>query len=241
MDLFPAIDVRAGRVVRLAQGDYGRETVYGDDPVTLARQFAAAGAPWIHMVDLDAARGDGPVNHAVIAEVARAVDVPVQCGGGIVDDALLRAGVERVVLGTAAVRSPDVVDRLAAAHPGRVAVGLDHRSGDVAVRGWLEPAGVDVLDLVARFERAGVGAFVVTEISGDGMLTGPDIEGLARVLAATTVDVIASGGVGTAGHLRDLAAVEVGERRLAGVIVGRALYEGCFTVEEGVTACARSV
>lgn len=238
MDLYPAIDLRGGRVVRLAQGDYARETVYGEDPVAVARSFAAAGAPWIHLVDLDGARGDGPVNRDAIEAVVGAVSVPVQCGGGVVDDTLLRAGVQRVVLGTAAVRTPEVVDALAARFPGRVAVGLDHRGGEVAIRGWTEAGGVDVLDVVRRFEAAGVAAFVVTEIAGDGMLTGPDLEGLAQVLGATTVDVVASGGVSGPDDLRALAALECDGRRLAGVIVGRALYEGRLSVEEGVAACS---
>lgn len=239
MDLFPSIDLRGGRVVRLAQGDYDRETVYGDDPVSVAKQFAAAGAPWVHVVDLDAARGDGD-NRDTIEAVVRAVDVPVQCGGGVVDDTLLRARVARVVLGTAAVRHPDVVIELSGRYPGRVAVGLDHRRGDVAVRGWTESSGVGVGEMIERFETAGVAAFVVTEIATDGMLHGPDLDGLRAVLGSTAVDVVASGGVASVDDLRVLAAVEVEGRRLAGAIVGRAIYEGRLTVEEGVAACAPS-
>lgn len=240
MILYPSIDLRGGRVVRLAQGDYDRETVYGDDPVAVARAFESAGAAWIHVVDLDAARGDGPVNLPVIAAIAGAAGVPVQCGGGVVDATLLDAGVQRVVMGTAAVRDPGAVEHLAAAYPGRVAVGVDHRGGDIAVRGWTEASGVLASDLIDRFEEAGVAAFVVTDIGRDGMLEGPDVDGLAAVLARTAVPVIASGGVSSADDLRRLAKLEASGRRLDGAIVGRAIYEGRVTVAEGVEACALS-
>jgi len=242
MELFPAIDLRGGRCVRLHQGDYGAETVYGDDPLSLATGFAAAGAAWIHMVDLDAARTGEPTNRAAIAAVAASVDARVQAGGGVRDEAaaaaLLDAGVARVVLGTAAMADPALVARLAPRHPGRVAVGLDTRGGEVAVRGWTEGAGVRLLDAVRRFEGMGVAALVVTEIERDGTLAGPDLEGLATVLAATGIDVVASGGVGSFADLRALAALVIDGRRLAGAIVGKALYEGAFTVEEALAAAA---
>ena len=238
MDLYPAIDLRGGRCVRLYQGDYGRETVYGDDPVAQARGFADAGSPWIHVVDLDAARTGEPVNRPHVAASAAAVDVPVQTGGGVRDeaaaDALLEAGVARVVLGTAALEDPDLVRRLAGRAP--VAVGLDARGRDVAVRGWEQGSGRDVLDVARAFEDAGVAALVVTEIGRDGTLGGPDLEGLAAVLDAVGTEVIASGGVGTLDDLRTLAALEVGGRRLSGAIVGRALYEGSFTIAEALVA-----
>jgi phosphoribosylformimino-5-aminoimidazole carboxamide ribotide isomerase len=241
-ELYPAIDLRGGRCVRLYQGDYGRETVYGDDPVAQARAFAAAGAPWVHVVDLDAARTGEPVNRAVVAAIAAAVDVPVQAGGGVRDDAaadaLLGAGVRRVVVGTAALDDPGWVRRLAARRPGRVAVGLDARGRDVAVRGWVEGSGHDLVDLARRFDHAGVAALVVTEIGRDGTLEGPELGQLAAVLDATGLDVVASGGVGTLDHLRALAALDVGGRRLAGAIVGRALYEGAFPVTEAVEVAA---
>ena len=212
MDLFPAIDLRGGRCVRLYQGDYGRETVYGDDPVAQAEAFAAAGAPWIHVVDLDAARTGEAANRAVVAAVAAAVDVPVQAGGGVRDDAaadaLLEAGVRRVVVGTAALADPAWVRRLAARHPGRVAVGLDARGRDVAVQGWTEGSGRDLVDVARGFDDAGVAALVVTEIGRDGTLAGPDLGQLGDVLAATGLDVVASGGVGTLADLRALAALD---------------------------------
>lgn len=244
MDLFPAIDVRGGKRVRLVQGDYAQETVYGGDPVAMAEEFEAAGAPWVHVVDLDAARTGRPENRDVVAAIAAAVSVPVQTGGGIRDEfsaeALLDAGVRRVVIGTAALEQPALVRRLAARHPDRVVVGLDGRAGEAALRGWTEGSGVTVLDAVGAFEDAGVAAFVVTDISRDGMLTGPDIAGLSAVLGRTTVDVVASGGVGSLDDLRALAALSVDGRRLAGAIVGKAIYEGVFAVEEGVAACAPS-
>jgi phosphoribosylformimino-5-aminoimidazole carboxamide ribotide isomerase len=243
-DLYPAIDLRGGRCVRLYQGDYGRETVYGDDPAAQARAFAGAGARWIHVVDLDAARTGDPRNRAAVAAVAAAVDVPVQAGGGVRDDAaadaLLAAGVRRVVVGTAALDDPDWVRRLAARHPGRVAVGLDAHGRDVAVRGWVERSGHDLVDVARRFDDAGVAALVVTEIGRDGTLAGPALDQLADVLTATTVDVVASGGVGSLDDLRALAGLEVGGRRLAGAIVGRALYEGAIDLPDAVkvTTCA---
>jgi phosphoribosylformimino-5-aminoimidazole carboxamide ribotide isomerase len=242
MDLYPAIDLLDGRAVRLYQGDYARETVYNNDPVAQAREFAAAGARWIHVVDLDAARSGTPRNRDVIAAICEAVDVPIQTGGGVrsdeAADALFDAGVARVVLGTAALEEPDLVRRLAARHA--VAVGLDARGREVAVRGWEEGSGRDLLDVARGFADAGVEALIVTEIGRDGTLEGPDIEGLGEVLESTELPVIASGGVGT---LDDLVALEelrsVG-RRLSGVIVGRALYEGAFTLRSALGAVSQT-
>jgi len=242
VELYPAIDVRDGRCVRLYQGDYDRETVYGDDPVAQARAFAADGAPWIHVVDLDAARTGDPRNRSVVAAVAAAVDVPVQAGGGVRDDgaadALLTGGVRRVVVGTAALDDPDWVRRLAARYPGRVAIGLDARGRDVAVRGWVEGSGHDLVEVARRFDDAGVAALVVTEIGRDGTLAGPALDQLADVLAATRLDVVASGGVGTLDDLRVLAGLDVGGRRLSGAIVGRALYEGAFALADALKVAA---
>ena len=238
MHLFPAIDLRGGRCVRLHQGDYGQETVYGDDPVAQAVAFADAGAGWIHVVDLDAARSGIPENRDVVAAIAAAVDVPVQTGGGVRDraaaEALFAAGVERVVIGTAALTDPDFVRDLARRH--RVAVGLDAKAGEVATDGWLVGSGRTVLDVARSFADAGVDAFIVTDISRDGTLEGPDLVGLRDVVDATPVDVIASGGVGTLDDLRALVAIEAQGRRLGGAITGKAIYEGRFTVEEGVAA-----
>ena len=254
MDLFPAVDLRGGRAVRLVQGDFDRETAYGD-PVALARSFAAAGAPWLHVVDLDAARTGEPVQRDLVLAIAAAVPVPVQTGGGVRTDAdvdaLLAGGVARVVLGTASLDDPDLVRRAAARHPGRVAVGLDHRRGptgrsEVAVRGWEQGSGRDLDDVVAGLTGSGVAALVVTAIDRDGTLEGPDLKGLAAVVAATDVPVVASGGVGSPADLADLAALVVevpgggGTRALAGAITGRALVDGRMTVEEALAACAPS-
>ena len=226
--LFPAIDILGGRCVRLLQGDYGQETVYGNDPVAQARAFQDAGATWVHVVDLDAARTGDPVNRQVVAEVAATLDVPVQAGGGVrtLDDArtLFDAGVSRVVMGTAAIEDPELVDQVA--DLGRVAVGLDIRGEEVAVRGWTEGTGLLLTDAFERFSNRGTDAFVITQIERDGTLQGPDLEGLAAALATTGVDVVASGGVGRPSDLKDLADLAVAGRRLAGIILGRALYEG---------------
>jgi phosphoribosylformimino-5-aminoimidazole carboxamide ribotide isomerase len=238
VDLYPAIDLRAGRAVRLLRGDYDRETVYGDDPVAAATAFADAGASWIHVVDLDAARSGDPVNRSVVAAVARAVAgrARVQAGGGVrgVADArtLAEAGVARVVMGSAALAEPELVGHVASVVP--VAVGLDHRAGELAVHGWTEGSGRQLLDVLGEFPAAQ--AFVVTDISRDGTLTGPDREGLAVVAAASPCPVIASGGVSSLDDLQDVATVA----GLAGVIVGKAIYEGRFDVRAALRALTDS-
>ena len=238
MDVYPAIDLRAGRCVRLHQGDFAAETVYDDDPVAVARAFALAGTKWIHVVDLDAARTGEPANLAVVERIVRAVDCSVQCGGGVrsvaAADALILAGAARVVVGTAAVEEPALVDELCARHPGRIAVGLDARGREVAVRGWVEGSGTDLVELAARFEASGIAALIVTEIGRDGTMEGPDLEQLRTVLAATNIPVIASGGVGELGDIMALAALRVRQRRLLGTIVGKALYEGRFRLAEAL-------
>lgn len=237
LELYPAIDLRGGRCVRLYQGDYDQETVYGDDPVAQARAFVAEGARWLHVVDLDAARSGDPVNREVVGAVAAAIDIPVQTGGGVrsldAARALVDAGVTRVVVGTAAIERPGLVDELVRSGV-RVAVGLDVRGSDVAVRGWEHSSGTHLHDAVRRFEHGGADAVIVTQISQDGTLAGPDLDGLGELLATTSLPVIASGGVGTADHVRSLAELEAGGRRLAGAIIGRALYEGTLTLTEAV-------
>lgn len=237
MKLFAAIDIRGGRCVRLHQGDYDRETVYGDDPAATAAELAAGGADWIHVVDLDAARIGSPVNRPAVAAVAAAVDVPVQAGGGVrsaeAARALFDAGVQRVVLGTAALADPGLVRDLA--RSSRVAVGLDARAaGGVAADGWRTDTGRTALEVAAEFAGAGVEAFVATDIDRDGTMGGPDLAGLAALLEATETAVVASGGVGALAHLDALAGLERSGRRLEGAIVGKALYEGRFTVAEAV-------
>jgi phosphoribosylformimino-5-aminoimidazole carboxamide ribotide isomerase len=242
VEFYPAIDLRGGQVVQLQQGDYARETVYSDDPVLTARRFADAGAPWVHVVDLDAARDGGAANLRSIEEICTVVECQVQTGGGVrtVEDAVERfaAGVARVVFGSAAVERPELVDELALMHPDQVAVGLDARGRDVATHGWKVATGKDLVALAQRFDVPGVAALVVTNIGRDGMLGGPDIDGVREVLGATTVPVIASGGVSSLDDLRALAAIEVDGRRIAGAIVGTAIYEQRFTVQEAIAACS---
>jgi phosphoribosylformimino-5-aminoimidazole carboxamide ribotide isomerase len=232
--------VRGGNAVRLLRGDFATETVYDADPVGVARGFEADGARWIHVVDLDAARTGEPANLNTVAAIAAAVSCPVQVGGGVrtveAARALIDAGVARVVVGTAAVERPELVDELCQEHPGHVAVGLDARGQEVAVRGWVEGSGTDLVELGQRFEASGVSALIVTEIGRDGTLEGPDLGQLSTVLAALAIPVVASGGVGVLDDLRALDGLEAGGRRLVGAIVGRALYENRFTVAEGIAA-----
>jgi phosphoribosylformimino-5-aminoimidazole carboxamide ribotide isomerase len=234
--LFPAIDLRNGRVVRLRQGDYADETVYGDDPCAVAESFVEQGATWVHIVDLDAARSGEPVNRPVIANVVARIGsgARVQTGGGVrtVADAieLAAAGVSRVVIGSAALRDPRMV--AAASEHVPVAVGLDHRLGELAVHGWTEASGIRIDDALAWFPAAD--AFVVTDIGRDGMLAGPDLDGLGAAGRAAHAPVIASGGVATIDDILACAALP----GCGGVITGKALYEGRFTVADAVAALA---
>lgn len=235
-ELFPAIDLRGGRVVRLRQGDYTDETVYGDDPLAVATSFVDQGARWVHIVDLDAARSGDPVNRPVIADISRRLldRARIQTGGGVrtVDDAraLAAAGVARVVMGSAAVASPDLVAEVSSIVS--VAVGLDHRAGEIAVHGWTEGSGHRLNEVVTWFPTAS--AFVVTDIARDGMLTGPDVEGLRDLAGRTPIPLVASGGVSSLDDVRVLATIP----GLEGVITGKAIYEGRFTVDDAVRALA---
>jgi phosphoribosylformimino-5-aminoimidazole carboxamide ribotide isomerase len=266
MDLYPAIDLMDGAAVRLRQGDFDRRQGYGD-PRELAHSWDEAGINWLHVVDLDAARRGEPVHRDLIRELARDLRCQVQTGGGIRTEAdvdgLLEAGVDRVILGTVALEDPALTRRVAERYPGRVALGLDYRqdpSGrqEVAVRGWEQGAGRSVQDVLAEMADLPLAALVVTAIARDGMLQGPDIEGLEGVLATTAIPLIASGGVSSVADLEGLARlsvatpplttagpdpgeVEPGLRRgLAGAITGRALVDGRFSVEEGMAACKAS-
>lgn len=238
MKLYPAIDLRGGKCVRLYQGDYDKETVYADDPVSQAMRFVSDGAEWLHVVDLDAALTGEPTNRTVIQAICEASPVPVQVGGGVrsveAANALFEIGVARVVIGTAALEQPELVRTVAGEHP--VAVGLDARGGEVATHGWTERTGRTVSDLAKEFADDGVAALVVTEISRDGTLEGPDVAGLTELLGATDIPVIASGGVGNLGHLKTLAGIRSEGRSFEGVIVGKAIYEGAFDVTDGIAA-----
>jgi phosphoribosylformimino-5-aminoimidazole carboxamide ribotide isomerase len=234
-DLYPSIDLRGGRVVRLRQGDYDRETSYGDDPVAVAERFGADGATWIHVVDLDAARSGVASNRKEVAAIAAAVaGCRVQAGGGVrgPDDAaeLADAGVARVVMGSAAVADPGLVETVSSRVP--VAVALDHRRGAVAVHGWTANSALTLKGGLGLFPAAS--AFVITDIERDGELSGPDLGGIAEAVAATEIHVIASGGVASLADVRALAAID----GLGGIITGRALYEHRFSVRDALSAIA---
>jgi phosphoribosylformimino-5-aminoimidazole carboxamide ribotide isomerase len=253
MDLFAAIDVMSGRAVRLVKGEFAASRTFGD-PLEIAGRFLAAGAPWLHVVDLDAARTGGSANRAVVlslAEAAHRAGARVELGGGLRDardvDALLGAQVDRVVLGTAAIEDPDFAARCAMSHPGRVAVAFDYRRArmgapQLALRGWTERAAVEPGELLAAWAGVPLAALVVTAIERDGTREGPDTDGLSWVLDATDFDVVASGGVGGACHVAALARLrsQAEGRALAGVVVGRALVDGSMDVEEAIAACAAS-
>lgn len=254
MELLAAIDLMEGGAVRLVKGEFDHAARFGEPGVVAAR-FVAAGAPWLHVVDLDAARTGEPVHRGTVmelAELAHRAGARIEVGGGIRTeadvDAVLGAGVDRVVLGTAAIETPDLAGRCARRHPDRIAVGIDYRRAPdgtlaPAVRGWTGTAGRDVSSLLEAFAGAPLGAVVVTGIERDGTRAGPDTEGLVTVLDATALPVVASGGVGSADDLRTLVALRspTRGRGVAGVVVGRALVDGTIEVGEAVAVCAASV
>lgn len=225
MLILPAIDLRGGKCVRLKQGDYSRETVFGDDPAAMARRWVGEGAKSLHLVDLDGAKEGRPVNGEVIRNIVKAVDVPCQVGGGLRNEsdiqAALETGVARVVLGTRALQDPAWVRQMAQEYPKRIVLGLDARDGKVATHGWLNTSEQSVLDVAREFANWPLFGIVYTDISRDGMLEGPNLDGMAEMAAAVPIPVIASGGVTTLQNVRDLKA-----RNLFGCIIGRALYEG---------------
>ena len=238
MILFPAIDIRGGRAVRLIQGDYDRETSYDDDPVVAARRWVDNGARWLHIVDLDGAKAGEPVNLEHVRRIVAAVNVPVQLGGGLRDskkvEEAISSGAERVVLGTAAVRDPEMAGAIAAAHGNRVVASVDARSGKVAAEGWTEDSDLGTTEVIAELTRRGLRRFVYTPVEVDGLMEGPDLDSLREVAAATEGEVIYSGGVGSLEDLRAVAGL--GLDNVEGVIVGRALYEQRFSVAEARAA-----
>ena len=227
MILYPAIDLKDGAVVRLARGEMEAATKYADDPAAQARRFADAGAEWLHVVDLDGAISGKPVNRSAVAAILAAVTIPVQLGGGIrtMERAgeFIEQGASRIVLGTAALKDPDFVREACRAFPDRVAIGLDARNGKVAVEGWAETSDIEVTDLARKFEDEGVAALIHTDIERDGMLSGVNVEATASLARAVRIPVIASGGVAS---LDDLRALKEANAGIAGVISGRALYDG---------------
>lgn len=240
MILYPAIDIRGGKAVRLLQGDYARETTYDVDPVDAARRWADEGAEFLHVVDLDGAKAGEPQNLESVRRIAAAVECPIQVGGGLRDEAsvaaVLDAGAERVVIGTAALRDPEFLAVAIEAHGERVVVSADARDGKVSLAGWTETSDVDVADAIADLSRRGVRRFLCTAIEVDGTMEGPAIEELGRIAAATEAQVIASGGVGDLDDLEAIAGMDAGN--IEGAIVGRALYERRFSVAEAIRALA---
>ncbi len=238
MDVIPAIDLLAGRCVRLYQGDYARSQVFNDDPVAVARQWAEQGAARLHLVDLDGAKTGQPVNLKTIAAIVQAVNIPVQVGGGVRDRdrvrALLELGVERVILGTIALEQPELVQQLAHELPRQILVGIDARNGRVATRGWLETSEVSAIDLAQQVASQGVAGIIYTDIQRDGTLKGPNLAALRELAAAASVPVIASGGVSSITDLLSLLALE--PLGVSGVIVGRALYTGDVSLREALQA-----
>jgi phosphoribosylformimino-5-aminoimidazole carboxamide ribotide isomerase len=235
MELWPAIDLRGGNCVRLLQGDYARETVFGHDPVAMVGRFLAGGARRLHIVDLDGAKAGEAVQADLVRRMAAAAGIPCQVGGGIrtveAAAAYLQAGLSRVILGSVAVEDPDLLERLALAHPGRIVLGLDARDGRVAVRGWVDTSPLLAVEVAKRHAELPLAAIVYTDIATDGTLAGPNLAALADMLEVSTAPLIASGGIATLDDIRRVAALGC-----AGCIVGRALYDEAFTLPDAITA-----
>jgi phosphoribosylformimino-5-aminoimidazole carboxamide ribotide isomerase len=238
--LYPAIDLKGGECVRLKLGDMGQATVYNPDPAAQARAFARAGFAWIHVVDLDGAFAGRPQNAEAVAAIHDAVDLPIQLGGGIRDlktvEAWLDQGLSRVILGTAAVKNPQLVREAAAKFPGQVAVGIDARNGFVAVEGWAEVSSLPARELALRFRDAGVAAVIFTDVGRDGVLAGVNVEATADLARGLDIPVIASGGLASVDDIHRLKAREADG--IAGVIIGRALYDGRVDPIEALKAAA---
>jgi phosphoribosylformimino-5-aminoimidazole carboxamide ribotide isomerase len=236
--LYPAIDIRGGQAVRLLQGDYERETAYDADPVDAAKRWAAEGAEFLHVVDLDGAKAGEPRNLDAVRRIAAAVECPIQVGGGLRDAdsvaAVLEAGAERVVIGTAALRDPRFLDAALAAHGDAIVVSVDTRGGKVSLSGWTETSDVEAPEAVTDLSGRGVRRFLCTAIEVDGTMEGPATDQLNEIAAATSAYVIASGGVGSLAHLEQLA--REAAPNIEGAIVGKALYEKNFIVAEGIAA-----
>ncbi len=242
MQLIPAIDLRGGRCVRLVKGEREREIVYSENPVEVALQWQAGGASRLHMVDLDGAFEGKPVNHELIRDIARSVNIPVQLGGGLRDKVSVhnafQAGVSRVILGTVAVEHPSLVEELVDLYEKRITVGIDARDGMVAVRGWVEGSALSAMNMALEMERRGVAEIIYTDISRDGTLEGPNTEAIKTMARSLEIPIIASGGVSS---IKDLLALKELEKwGVSGVIVGQALYSGRFTLEEALAALEKT-
>lgn len=237
MILYPAIDLKEGRCVRLIRGDMEQVTVFNDDPVAQAASFVDAGASWLHLVDLDGAFAGQPMNAKAVQAIVNEVDIPVQLGGGIrtlqtIED-WLNCGVMRVILGTVAVKDPGLVVDACRKFPGQVAVGIDARGGRVAVEGWAEETDIQAVDLARKFADAGVDAIIYTDIDRDGVLQGANIPATAELARAVSIPVIASGGVSSLTDIRGL----IAEKKIAGAIIGRALYDGRIDLRQAMKLC----
>lgn len=235
MQIWPAIDLRGGKCVRLRQGDYGQETIYGHDPADMARRWAGQGATCLHLVDLDGARDGSNANLKAVEQILAAVKMPCELGGGIRDEAtierLLGVGLSRLVVGTRALKEPDWFRAVCRRFPGQLALGIDAKSGYVATDGWLKTSSTKAVELAQQFAGEPLAAIIYTDIAKDGMLQGPNLEAMAEMNLAVAVDVIASGGVTTASDVRKLATIG-----MAGCIIGRALYEGTLTLADALAA-----
>jgi phosphoribosylformimino-5-aminoimidazole carboxamide ribotide isomerase len=239
MQIFPAIDLRGGQCVRLRQGDYAQETVFGDDPAAMARRWVAEGASYLHVVDLDGAKEGRPVNGDSVRRIVAAAGAPCQLGGGLRTEEHVREalnwGVTRVVIGTRALKEPGWLERLSRSFPGKIVLGIDARQGQVATDGWLNVSEIAAIDLARQCAAWPLAAIVYTDISRDGMLQGPNLPAMAEMAAAVQLPIIASGGVGTLEDIRRLVRLN-----LAGCIVGRALYEGKVRLAEAIKEGASS-
>lgn len=237
MILYPAIDLKDGKAVRLLRGDMDKATVFNDNPAAQALEFVAAGCEWLHLVDLNGAFAGEPVNGDAVEEILRLTNTPAQLGGGIRDMATierwLTRGLARVILGTVAVENPALVREAAAAFPGKIAVGIDARDGRVATKGWAEVTDIDAVDLAKSYEDAGVAAIIYTDINRDGAMQGPNVAYTAAMARAVTIPVIASGGVSS---IKDLRALRDCGASLNGAISGRALYDGAIDLKEALNA-----
>ena len=241
MEILPAIDLRNGKCVRLRQGDYAQETIFGDDPVEMAQRWANDGTAWLHLVDLDGAKAGKPVNHEVVRRIVQATGVKCELGGGIRDEASIRlmlddVGIERVIIGTQALKQPQWFREMAQHWPGRLVLGIDARDGMVATEGWLDVSKTSAIELAKQYTDLDLAAVVYTNIANDGMMQGVDEATINDMiqLAELGLPVIASGGVTTLDDVRKLATVSRSQPKLIGAIIGRAIYEGTINVADAI-------